>query len=112
VIEEIVGRLLEKSPANRYPDADALRGTAGREAGGRWRGRGARDGYSWHEPSEPVMLSSRSAGSVVSCRATAGEHRHDHAARGICPRGDQPLLTQGYDASLVKQSAVEAGIEQ
>ncbi len=114
VLEEIVGRLLEKSPAKRYPDADALRVAlqdAKQAAVGVVEVREM--GIPGTSRSEPVMLSSREAQEVWSRAAQLQANTGMITPPAtFAPRGDQPLLTQGYDASLVKQSAVEAGIEQ
>jgi hypothetical protein len=108
VLEEIVGRLLEKSPAKRYPRC---------RRAGVWHCRTrSRRPLAWVEVremgipgtsrSEPVMLSSQEAQEVWSRAAQLQANTGMISPPAtFAPRGDQPLLTQGYDASLVKQSA-------
>jgi serine/threonine-protein kinase len=103
-LETLVATLLAKSPAGRYADAGALRA--------------ALDDPSLlsHPAPLPVTdtpnLSSTEAQQVWSRAAELQANTGMIApAPAFTPRGDSAPVTSGYDMALVKQSAVEAGID-
>ncbi len=114
VLDTLVAKLLSKSPDERYPDAEALRSALQSSDFHRHRAGEVRDvAIPGTNRSEPVWLTSLEAAEVWSRAADL------QANTGVLlpppvfsPRGDQPLDTQGYDAGLVKASAVEAGIDE
>lgn len=114
VLDALVAKLLSKSPVDRYPDADALRAALQSPDFHRHRIAEVREmGIPGTNRSAPVMLTSREAAEVWSRAADL------QANTGVLipppvfsPRGSEPLVTQGYDAALVKASAVEAGIDE
>ncbi len=114
VLDALVAKLLSKSPGDRYPDADALRSALQSPDFHRHRLPEVRDvGVPGTNRSEPVILTSREAAEVWSRAADL------QANTGVVlpppvfsPRGAEPRVTQGYDAALVKASAVEAGIDE
>ena len=113
-LHAFVARLLAKSPGDRFPDADALR-TALRA-------------LSFEASSLPVKPehikpgAPEGAGSVMS--GTEAQEVWSRAAElqantgmitppaVFTPRGRDELLTRGYDAAVVKASAVDAGIDE
>jgi len=114
VLDALVARLLSKSPLDRYADAGALRAALQSPDFHRHRAVVVRDvGIPGTNHAEPVMLTSIEAAEVWSRAADL------QANTGVIlpppsftPRSDAPLVTQGYDAALVKASAVEAGIDE
>jgi eukaryotic-like serine/threonine-protein kinase len=103
--EALIATLLAKAPGERYPNAAALRRAL----------------------DDPALLASSAppAESDVTAVLSSSEAQQvwSRAAElqantgmitpppSFTPRGDEELVTRGYDAALVKQSAVEAGIE-
>lgn len=113
ILNDIVGRLLEKQPAARYENADALR-DALRAAERESRGHAVvRDvPIPGTNRSEPMMLSSRDAQEVWSRAAELQAHTGMITPPAqFASRPAETPLTQGYDMSVVRASAEDAGID-
>lgn len=113
VLDALVARLMAKSPDDRYANADALRAALQAPEFHRHRLAEVRNVPVPGSPdSERVILSSREAAEVWS---RAAELQANTGAMvpppAFSPRAE-PLLTEGFDAAVVKASAVEAGIDE
>ncbi len=110
-LDELVSRLLEKSPARRFDDADALRQALVPQI---------LDGA--YDPSiAGRAVVSRSSSDVMS--STDAQQVWSRAAElqantgmvtppaSFAPRSSQPLVTQGVNVAVVRDAAVEAGID-
>lgn len=108
-LERVVARLLAKVPDDRYRDAEALRDAVRTVQ---------RDVESLRSPATlssitPVVLSSREAQEVWSRAAElqANTGMITPPAQ-FSAHNDTASVTQGYDAALIKASALEAGIDE
>ena len=111
MLEAIIGRLLAKSPRDRYANAEELR-----DALVECRASDSLDVRDVAVPngsgSEAMRLSSTDAQEVWSRAAELQANTGMITPPPVfTPRGDQPFVTQGYDASIVKASAIDAGID-
>ena len=113
-LDALVAQLLAKSPSDRYPDAEALRKAL------RALSLQALPLPVKHEYVTPgasrdanVVLSSTEAQQVWSraaeLQANTGMITPPPA---FTPRSHEELATRGYDAALVKASAIDAGIDE
>lgn len=102
-MEALIARLLAKSPDDRFPDAAALRAALDdprllREA--------------TPAPRELTNLTSTEAQEIWSRAATLQANTSGVTPPvPFVPRGDIASATEGFQAAVVKQSAIEAGID-
>ena len=113
-LDALVARLLAKSPSDRFPDAEALRSAV--------------RGLSLEAPPLPMkheyikpgagdraaaVLSSTEAQQVWSRAAELQANTGMITPPAVfTPRGNDELLTRGYDSAIVTASAVDAGIDE
>ncbi|MEQ1693821.1 MAG: hypothetical protein ABMA00_21210, partial [Gemmatimonas sp.] len=113
-LDALVAKMLAKSPNDRYADAEALR-SALRELTRTESPLPSKDEYIIPGAARgaEVVLSSTEAQQVWS---RAAELQANTGAitppPSFTPRGNEELLTRGYDAALVKASAIDAGIDE
>ena len=114
VLDALIARLLAKAPADRYPDAAALQHALQSADFHRHRvGEIRHVGVPGSSHSEPVILTSREAQEVWSRAADLQANTGAQLPPPVfSPRGNEPAVTTGYDAALVKASAIEAGIDE
>lgn len=114
VLDSLVAKLLAKSPGDRYTDAEALRAALQTPDFHQHHTHEVREvGIPGTSGTARVLLSSAEAAEVWSRAADLQANTGALIPPAVfSPRGNEPLVTQGYDASLVKASAVEAGIDE
>ena len=113
-LDALIARLLAKSPAERFQDAEelrtALQTTALREVRAPLDMVGPVPSA---EAREAQRLSSTEAAAVWSRAAELQANTGMIVPPpSFAPRSEQPQVTSGYDAALIKASAVEAGIDE
>ncbi len=113
VLAEIIGRLLAKSPNDRYASAGELRSALENAELPAAESREVRDVViPGTDRSTPVRLSSTDAQQVWSRAAELQAHTGMITPPPtFTPRDNQPLVTRGYDVGIVKASAIDAGID-
>ncbi len=113
VLDDLVARLLSKSPADRYPDAGALRSVLQSSAFHAHRLPVLRDvPVPGTSRSEPVFLSSREAQEVWSRAAELQANTGMIVPPPSFSPRDADSLTVGLSPAVVQESAIEAGIDE
>jgi serine/threonine-protein kinase len=110
-MDATIARLLEKRPADRFENADALARALRGESIATTPRRALTNSVS--VPSEPVVLSSDDAQQVWARAAELQAYTGvltPPPAFALRPSDEDPT-TRGYDAALVRASAAEAGID-